>query len=41
MKLAVTLLVVCVAALLSLGMVMLYSAKMLASDGARLLMMQS
>ena len=41
MKLAVTLLVVCVAALLSLGMVMLYSAKMLATDGARMLMMQS
>jgi cell division protein FtsW len=41
MKLAVTLLVVCVAALLALGMVMLYSAKMLAADGARMLMMQS
>jgi cell division protein FtsW len=41
MKTAVTLLVFCVAALLALGLVMLYSAKMTAKDGAHLLMMQS
>src|SRR5438105_6638365 len=39
MKLAVTILVFCVAALLALGMVMLYSASM-AQDGARYLAMQ-
>ena len=39
MKPAVTLLIVCVAALLSLGMVMLYSA-MMTQVGARYLVMQ-
>src|SRR5262245_5871217 len=39
MKLAVTILVFCVAALLALGMVMLYSSSM-AQVGARYLMMQ-
>ncbi len=41
MKTAVTVLVFCVAALMSLGLVMLYSAKMTASNGAQLLLMQS
>lgn len=40
MKLAVTILICCVAALLALGMVMLYSSSMVL-NGARLLMMQS
>ena len=39
MKAAVTMLVFCVAALLALGMVMLYSSSM-AQAGARLLLMQ-
>ena len=41
MKAAVTTLLICITALLALGMVMLYSAKMTAADGAHLLMMQS
>lgn len=41
MKLAVSSLVICVAALLGLGMVMLYSANMTSTDGARLLLKQS
>ncbi len=40
MRVAVTLLVSCVAALLALGLVMLYSSSM-AQDGARLMLMQS